>query len=186
MARPSFLKRKFFIKKQFQGRFILLYSLTVSGIVGLGTFILFFQINAAVERHLYSTHIKIERVGDFLVNLLFGVNFYIILTVVIVVLLLSLLIFKKINSNFSRMEETIQAMAEGDFAKPFTCDRCFMEAGDLTSILEQSRMNNLARFEQLNEALNDLEQGTLKSADQKLLESGKDKLKKLLGTISLS
>ena len=84
------------------------------------------------------------------------------------------------------MEETIQAMAEGDFNKPFICDGCFMEAGDLTSILEQTRTNNLVRFEQLNEALNDLEQGTLESGDQKLLKSGKDKLKKLLENISLS
>lgn len=186
MARPSLFKRKFFIKKQFQGRFILIYSLAVSGIIGLGTFFLFLQIRAAVERHLYTTHIKVERVGDFLVNLLFSINFYIILIVVVAVLILSLVIFRKINSNFSRMEETIQAMAAGDFTRPFTCNGCFMEAEDLTSILEQTRINNLTRFEQLNEALNDLEQGTLKSVDQNLLKIGKDKLQILLQNISLS
>lgn len=183
MARPSFFKRKFLINKQFQRRFILLYSIAVSGIVGLGTYFLFLQIHAAVERHLYSTHIKIDRVGDFLVNLLFSVNFYIILVVVMTILLLSLFIFRRINSNFARMEETIQAMAEGNFTRPFTCDGCFMEAGDLTSILEQTRINSLARFEQLNDALNDLEQG---SSDQKFLQSGKDKLNNLLDNISLS
>ena len=183
MARPSLFKRKFLIKKQFQGRFILLYSFAVSGIVGLGTYVLFFQIRAAVEQHLYSTHLKIERMGDFLVNLLFSVNFYLILIVVGAILLLSLIIFRRINNNFASMEKTIQAMAEGDFNRPFTCDRCFLEAGDLTSILEQTRINNLTRFEQLNDALNDLEQG---SADQKLLQKGKDKLNKLLENISLS
>lgn len=183
MARPNFFKRKFLIKKQFQGRFILLYSLAISIIVGLGTYFLFLQVRAAVEQHLYSTHIKIERVGDFLVNLLFSTNFTIILIIVAVILILSLIIFRKINNNFSKMEETIQAMAEGDFNKPFSCDGCFMEAGDLTSILEQTRINNLTRFEQLNDALNDLEQG---SADQKLLQNGKDKLRKLLDNISLS
>jgi Zn-finger nucleic acid-binding protein len=182
MARPSFFKRKFFVKKQFQGRIILLYSLAVSGIVGLGSFMLFLQIRAAVERHLYSTHIKIERVGDFLVNLLFNVNFYILLGVVVTVLVLSLLIFRRININFSRMEETIQAMAEGNFNKPFSCDGCFMKAGDLDTILEQARINNYARFEQLNEALLDLEQGS----DPKLLQHGKEKLTTLLENVSLS
>lgn len=183
MARPSFFKRKFLIRKQFQGRFILIYSLATSGIVGLGTYFLFFQIRAAVEQHLYSTHINIDRVGDFLVNLLFNVNFYIILIVVVAILILSLIIFRRINNNFSKMEETIQAMAEGDFTKPFSCDGCFMEAGYLTSILEQARTNSLTRFEQLNDALTDLEQG---AADQKLLQNGKDKLNKLLENISLS
>lgn len=181
MARPSFFKRKFFIKKQFQGRFILLYSLAVSGLVGLGSFFLFLQIRAAVEQHLYSTHIKIERVGDFLVNLLFRINFTIIFFIVAVILILSLIIFRRINNNFASMEKTIQAMAEGDFTKPFSCDGCFMEAGDLTPLLEQTRINNLARFELLDEALHDLEQG----ADPKLLQSGKEKLATLLETISL-
>ncbi|WP_321392990.1 hypothetical protein [uncultured Desulfuromusa sp.] len=186
MARPSFFKRKFFIKKQFQGRFILLYSLAVSGIVGLGTFFLFLQIRAAVERHLYSTHIKIEQVGDFLVLLLFRTNFTIVFTIVAAILILSLLIFRRINKNFASMEKTIQSMAEGDFNKPFTCDRCFMEAGDLTSLLEQTRIKNRTRFEQLDEALNDLEQGTLSSADPELLKRGQDKLEHLLENISLS
>lgn len=182
MARPSLFKRKFLIKKQFQGRFILLYSFAISLIVGLGTYFLFFKIRSAVEQHLYSTHIKIERVGDFLVNLLFKTNFIIILIVVMTVLLLSLLIFRRINKNFSKMEMTIQAMARGDFNQPFSCDRCFMETEDLTSTLEHARKNNLSRFEQLSNAIDDLEQGT----DPKLLQSGKEKLTVLLKNISLS
>jgi len=182
MARPSFFNRKFFIKKQFQGRFILLYCFTVSVIAGFGTYALFLKIQTAVEQHLYSTHIKIERVGDFLVSLLFNTNAVIILLVVLTILVLSLLIFQKINKNFTKLEESIQRMAGGDFSRAFDCGGCFMETVNLTSILEQTRINNLARFQQLNEALDDLEQGT----DLELMQRGKDNLSNLLGNITLS
>ncbi len=184
MARPSIFKRKFLIEKQFQGRFILLYAIAVSTIVGLGTGFLYWRIDLAVEQHLYRTHIKIERVGDFLVDLLFHINFYIILLIVAVILSLSLFIFKKINNNFAQMEETIKSMAGGDFTKPFNCDNGFMEIGGLTTVLEQTRSGSLANLEHLHEALDSIEQEILHPTGENRLPS--EKLEKVLRNITLS
>ncbi|MBN1956897.1 MAG: hypothetical protein JXQ81_03255 [Desulfuromonadales bacterium] len=186
MARPSFLKRKFYIKKQFQGRFVLLYTLAISLIAGLGIVLLYWQIDRAVEQHLYKTHIKIARVSDFLVDLLFNVNFAIIGVIFIAVLIISLLVFRRINRNFLSMNETIQSIARGNFSRPFTCEKCLMQAGELTAILEQARINNRFWFEQLRDALNKIETGLKPGGDQQELERGREKLNAVLEKISLT
>lgn len=185
MARPVYFKRQYLIKKQFQWKFILLYALSVLGIVGLATYVLYLQIDTAVEKHLYSTHIKINQVGDFLVELLFEVNFYTISAVFIVVLVVSLIVFRGINRNFSRMEETLVAMGSGNYSTPYIAGRSFTEIGNLASLLEQARVINRNRFEQINAALDALEQGSVPPGDPALLQAGKDRLDKLLDEISL-
>lgn len=186
MARPSFFRRKIYIKKQFQGRFVLLYTLFVSIVVGLGMGVLYWQIGKAVEQHLYSTHLRIERVGDFLADLMFNTNFIISIGIILVVLALSLIIFRRINHNFSKMDLAIQAMAQGDFTHPFVCDKCFLEAGELRAILERTRIEHLYRFQLLQGALNDLEGVVMTAADQTAVLRGKEKLALLLENISLA
>jgi len=185
MARPSYFNRQFFIEKKFQRKFILLYTLSVSGIIGLATYFIYLQIDTAVEKHLYSTHIKIDRVGDFLADLLFEANFYTILAVVIVVLVVSLVIFRGINRNFSRMEETLTAMSLGNYSAPYIAGRPFTEIGNLASLIEQARTANQSRSEQIKTALDNLEQGLGSPDNPELLKTGKEQLDKLLIEISL-
>lgn len=185
MARPSYFKRQFFIKKNFQRKFILLYALSVSGIIGLATYFLYLQIDTAVEKHLYSTHIKIDRVGDFLVDLLFKANFYTILAVVVVVLVVSLLIFRGINRNFSRMEETFTAMSLGNYSAPYVAGRPFTEIGNLASLIELARTANQSRSEQIKTALDNLEKGLESPDNSASLKAGKEQLDMLLDEISL-
>lgn len=185
MVRPSYFNRQFFIKKRFQQKFILLYALSVSGVVGLATYFLYLQIDAAVEKHLFTTHIKINQVGDFLVDLLFRANFYTVLAVFIVVLIVSLMIFRGINRNFSRMEKTLSAMSLGNYATPYIAGRSFTEIGNLASLLEQARVANQSRSEKIKAALDNLERGSVPPGDPVLLKAGKDQLDKLLTKVSL-
>lgn len=185
MARPNIFNRRYFIQKGFQGKFILLYTLTVCTVVGFATWYLYRKIEAAVENHLYRTHIKIERVGDFLVDLMFTANFYAILAVVLTVLLVSLLFFMGINRTFKQIDTAIEVMARGDFSQPYQQGNTFTEVGDLRFLLEQARTKNQNRFFQLDAALNELEQGA-QNKETKQLNKGKAQLDLILSEISLS
>ena len=186
MARPNIFNRQYFIQKRFQGKFILFYALAVSAVVCLASWYLYLQIDAAVEAHLYRTHIKIEKVGDFLVDLLFVANSYSILAVVLTVLAVSLLIFKGINKTFTRMDDSITAMSHGDFSQPYRPGPAFAEVGQLASLLEKSRIANSARFEQISAALDIVAQGASGSGDLNLLRKGKAQLDLALNDLSLS
>jgi len=185
MARPNILTRRYFVHKSFQGKFIFLYSLAVCSVVAIATWSLYLQIEAAVEAHLYRTHIKITRVGDFLVDLMFTANFYTILAVVLVVLSVSLLVFKGINRTFNRIDDSIETMAGGDFSQPYKQGYGFTEVGSLHVLLEQARTINENRFSQLDAALTELELGLSGEGDSERLKKGKAQLDLILNEISL-
>lgn len=186
MARPNIFTRQYFIQKKFQSKFILFYVFAVSAAIGLSCWFLFLQIAAAVENHLYRTHIKIEKVGDFLVDLLYVTNFYSILAIVLTVLVVSLLIFKGINKNFKKIDDTIATMSCGDFSKPYELGHAFTEVGRLASLLEESRCINLDRFNQIQSALDLIERGATGSGDLGSLKKGKAQLDLTLNDISIS
>lgn len=186
MARPKIYKRRYFIQKKFQGKFILVYALSVSTVVALATWLLYRQIEGAVEKHLYRTHIKIAKTGDFLVDLLFLTNFYTILAVVVTVLIVSLLIFRGITRSFKKMDETVDAMSRGDFNKPYRPGWKFAEIGNLGAFLEEARTINQARFTALGAALKNLEAGIAKPGNVEQLQKAKAQLNTVLSDISLT
>lgn len=184
MARPNFFQRRYLVQKEFQGKFIVLYLILVCTVVGLATWSLFVQIETAVESHLYRTHIRIDRVGDFLVDLMFRVNFYAILGIVLIVLIASLLVFRGINRTFQKMDRVIAAMAEGNF--DIACEKGtpFTEVGDLRHLLEQARTQNKARYTRLETAIGALEMG-INNHDIEQLEKGRIELDLVLREVSL-
>jgi methyl-accepting chemotaxis protein len=184
MPQLKFYQRQFFIQKDFQAKFILLYLLAVLLIVGLSSWFLFGQIKTAVNKHLYSTHMKVDQVGDFLANLLFSANFISVLAIVLTVLTLSLLVFNRINRKFSQLDAVITKMGQGDFGSTRLVPSRILEVGELTKVVEQTRQNSQERYVALDNALSELEHGCA-SADLGQIETGKKQLDAVLVEISL-
>lgn len=184
MARPKIYQRKFLIKKEFQWKFILLYAVTVSSIVGLTTMVMYWQLDEAIEHSLYSVHIKVEKVGDLLLSLMFYANFTAILAIVLMVTLLSLGVFRSINRHFSALGSIVSDMAQGTFSDAVLPDSRFFGVDRLNQIIDQTRMNYQGSYALLDEALRDLEQGCGKESHPELLKSGQAKLADLLKEVS--
>lgn len=115
MGRPGFRRRKFFIKKEFQGKFIALYTLGVIVLSGVTTLILNRWLHTVVDEELYSSHMKVQRTGELFLGPLIQTNLYAILAVSVLILVFSVVVFKRLNNHFLRMDEAFIAMAEGDY-----------------------------------------------------------------------
>jgi methyl-accepting chemotaxis protein len=109
------MRRKFFIKKEFQGKFIAIYTLGVVALAGVATLVLNSRLHKVVEEHLYSSHMKVQRTGELIMTPLFQVNFYAMLALGLLVLISSVILFKRLNRHFCRMDLAFNAMAEGDY-----------------------------------------------------------------------
>ena len=115
MQRPSFLRRKFFIKKEFQSKFIAIYALGVIALSGMTTLILNSWLHKIVDEQLYSSHMKVQRTGELFLIPLIQTNLYAVLAISLLILIFSVIIFKRLNNHFFRMDKAFNSMAEGDY-----------------------------------------------------------------------
>ena len=115
MGRPGFRRRKFFIKKEFQGKFIALYAVGVIALAGITTMILNGWLHKVVNEQLSISHMKIHRTGDVFLAPLIQANLYAILAIILLILIVSVIVFKRLNRHFTRMDQAFHAMAEGDY-----------------------------------------------------------------------
>jgi methyl-accepting chemotaxis protein len=115
MGRPSFRRRKFFIKKEFQGKFIAIYAIGVFILSGATTLILNSWLHKIVDEQLYSSHMKVQRTGELFLAPLIQTNLYAMLAVSLLILIFSVVVFKRLNNHFLRMDRAFKAMAEGDY-----------------------------------------------------------------------
>lgn len=182
--RPSVFQRQFLIQRDFQKKFMISYAVAVVILILVPMAILHQNIKSAVENHLYRTHIHIEKVGDFLFELLFQINFYTIFSVVAVVLILSLVLFQKINRKFAQLGLSVEAMGKGDFSSSYAADGSWSEVGNLTVLLEKVRKVNHERLLKLESALELLEKGCSGSGDIGLITKGKKDLDSIVKSIS--
>lgn len=184
MARPGILYRQYLVQKGFQRKFILLYMAVVTVVAATISAVLYRTVDQAVESHLYRTHIRVERVGDFLFDLLFSVNFYAILAIVLLVMLASMIVFRKINRNYQGLERRLLTMSDCEDVSDLPEQTSFFEIGRLNQLLEQLRSTNAARLSQLEEALNVIDEALEKKDDQRLL-AGKRLVDEVLDQVEL-
>ena len=151
-------RRQFFIKKEFQGKFILLFALCVIGPVGLAVTALYVQARTELERYLFSTHLKITNTGEIFSGLLIKTNLISSAFMIMLVMLLSLYIFHRLNKHFFRMEARFDAMGQGDFSPLPQPPSRFNEVSTLINLSEQTRQNYRERFREMEALLSKLEE----------------------------
>lgn len=178
-------RRQFFIKKEFQGKFILLYALLIISLAVLTSYGLLLSIQEALECQLYSSHLKVERSGDLLQGILLRTNIAVILAMVVLVVILSLYIFSRLNTHFFRMEQRIDAMSRGDFTSAAQPPSRFNEISRLISLVEQTQHDYRQRFEDIAGALEEIEEALAAGGDREQLQAGRAKLDKLLQEVVL-
>jgi hypothetical protein len=150
-------RRQFFIKKEFQGKFILLFALCIIGPVGLAVTALYIQARLELEKYLFTTHLKITNTGEIFSGLLIKTNLVSSALMIILVMFLSLYIFHRLNIHFFRMEARFDAMGQGDFSPLPQPQSRFNEISTLINLSEQTRQNYRERFGEIESLLYKLE-----------------------------
>jgi len=150
-------RRQFFIKKEFQGKFILLFALCVIGPVSLAVTALYVQARTELERYFFSSHLKITNTGEIFSGLLIKTNLISSALMVVLVMLLTLYIFHRLNTHFFRMEARFDAIGRGDFSLLPQPPSRFNEVSTLINLSEQTRQNYRERFRQIEVLLSKLE-----------------------------
>lgn len=149
-------RRQFFIRKEFQGKFILLFALCVIGPVGLAVTALYIQARTELERYLFSSHLKITNTGEIFSGLIIKTNLISSAFMIVLVMLLALYIFHRLNTHFFRMEARFDAMGRGDFSHLPQPPSRFNEVSTLINLSEQTRQNYRERFRDIEDLLNKL------------------------------
>lgn len=178
-------RRQFFIKKEFQGKFILLYAFLIISLAILTSYGLFLSIQKTLESQLYSSHLKIERSGDLLQGILLKTNVAAIFAIIVLVVVLSLYIFRRLNTHFFLMEQRIDAMSRGDFTLDMQAPSRFNEISRLISLIEQTQHDYRQRFDAIAATLDDIDEALNNGADPEQLQAGRARLSKLLQEVAL-
>jgi len=139
MGRPSFRRRKFFIKKEFQGKFIAFYTLGVIALSGVTTLILNSWLHQVVDDQLYSSHMKVQRTGELFLTPLIKTNLYAMLSVSLLILVFSVIVFKRLNRHFSRMDQAFNAMSTGDYKSYDPTPSRFEEINSMIDLVRKSQ-----------------------------------------------
>ena len=177
-------RRQFFIKKEFQGKFILLYTLCVIGPAGLAVLALYLNARQVLEKYLFSSHLRISNTGEIFQDLLIKSNLISSALIVVLVTLLSLYIFRRLNKHFYRMEERIDAMARGDFSFQPQLPSRFNEISTLIELSEETRQIYRERFREQSQLLDKLDEKLVSGATTAELRELAEKLAIHLSQVS--
>jgi methyl-accepting chemotaxis protein len=139
MGRPRFRRRKFFIKKEFQGKFIAAYTIGVIALAGVTTLVLNSWLHTVVDEQLYSSHMKVHRTGELFLTPLIQTNLYALLAVSLLVLIFSIVVFRRLNKHFSRMDAAFNKMAAGDYESYDPPSSRFEEINAMIDLVRKSQ-----------------------------------------------
>ena len=152
MGRPSFRRRKFFIKKEFQGKFIAFYTIGVIAMAGATTLILNKRLHTVVDEQLYSSHMKVHRTGELFLTPLIQTNMYAMLAISIAILIFSVVVFKRLNRHFTRMHDAFEEMTKDNYSSYDPQASRFEEISQMIDMVRQAqdlygeRMDELKRL----------------------------------------
>jgi methyl-accepting chemotaxis protein len=113
-AKPNFKRRKFFIKKEFQSRFILVFCLLVllGAIISTSLTIYFSQGN--LTSSFSKSHLEVTTTAAFVLPAVIYTNLITIIIISLSILALTLFVSHKIAGPLFRIEKDIKVIAEGD------------------------------------------------------------------------
>lgn len=157
MGRPSFRRRKFFIKKEFQGKFIAIYTIGVIALAGITTLVLNRWLHKVIDKQLYSSHMKIQRTGELFLSPLIQTNLYAMLGVSLLVLIFSVVVFKRLNMHFTKMDQAFNNMATGDYESYDPPSSRFEEINEMIDMVRKSQDEYRVRKAELSKITKEID-----------------------------
>ncbi len=185
MGRPSLRRRKFFIKKEFQGKFIAFYSIGVVVLAGVTTLVLNNWLHKVVDKQLYSSHMKVQRTGELFLTPLIQTNLYAMLGVSLLILVFSVVVFKRLNRHFSLMDQAFHAMAAGDYRSYDPPASHFEEINELIDMVRSSQDEYSQRRAELVTLTTEIESAVAAGCSQDRLRSLHQRLATAVGRTRL-
>ncbi len=185
MGRPSLRRRKFFIKKEFQGKFIAFYTISIVVLSGLTTLALNSWLHQVVDDQLYSSHMKIHRTGELFLEPLIKTNLYALATLALLVLFCSIIIFKRLNRHFLRMDLAFHAMAEGDYESYTPPESHFDEINDMVELVKKAQYEYRGLTQELRDLTGEIDQCVKEGCSAGQIRSLHDRLQDAIHRVQL-
>lgn len=185
MGRPSFRRRKFFIKKEFQGKFIALYTIGVIALAGVTTLVLNSWLHDIVDEQLYSSHMKIQRTGELFLTPLIQTNLYAMMAISLVILFCSVVVFKRLNRHFMHMDEAFNAMTRGDYTSYAPPASHFEEINEIIDMVSKTQDVYAERTQELKGLMGEIKQSVDAGCPEAELKSLHEKLSAITGRMQL-
>lgn len=185
MGRPSFRRRKFFIKKEFQGKFIAIYTVGVIALAGITTLVLNSWLHKVVDEQLYSSHMKVQRTGELFLTPLIQTNLYAMLGMSLLVLLFSVVVFKRLNKHFFRMDEAFNAMAIGNYGVYEPVSSHFEELNEMIDMVSRAQDNYGEKAAELATLTSEIDSAIESGCKQSQIKALHDRLVAAIDNVSL-
>lgn len=149
-------RRNYFIKKGFQGRFILKFLGVVTFGSAMSGYVMYLLVDKDVEDAFYSSHIKLSTTGQLLLPTLLKVNFGVLVLVLLAVAAITLSISHKVAGPLHRLGRDAERIGRGDLTGSFRL-RTNDELKSLAKTFEDMNKDMKERFNGLRSQAEEVE-----------------------------